>query len=422
MINKIFNKNISFEELYILFFPIAVILRSAFLNIYILVGAILLFLKIIKGKYEIKNKILFYGIVFFIFYLIIASINAENIFTSLKSSISQLRFIFFAFFISSLNLQKIDFKKIILIFSIIVNFVSADTLYQYYYGHDFFGIENDENNPHRLSGPFGKELIVGAFIAIMSIPIIAYLTSNINQISNFQKNYLFFSTILSFFTVLMSGERISLLILICSSFIIFLKNLNIKKIIIIFSLLVLVIFGAYKNIKSVNYKINEFAGLIMLMNESPHIKLFSSAIIVGSKNIIIGTGLKNYRVNCDALIKENYFDKFTNDIILCSSHPHNIYLEIFAECGIIGLILFLFLVIVNFQFFWKKRKEINDNIKFIFFSSLIILAAYLWPIRSSGSFFSTFSASFFWYFYGLLLLCINNNKQFKSNQSEQRSN
>lgn len=418
MINNIFKRQYTFDEIYLVCFPIAVLLRSVALNLYIILGAIFFIYKIFKNKIKIENKILFYPLITFILYLVVISFNAENAFIAFKSSISQFRFVFFAFFIASLDLEKINFKKIIIFYTLIVNFISLDTIHQYHFGYDFFGIEADVNTSFRLGGPFGTELIVGTFIAIMSIPIVSYLMYNIKKIKNFEKSYLFTTTLLSFLTVILSGERIALLIIIFTTFLIALKTIDLRKIIVIFIIFTVSLFGAYKNIKSINYKFNEFFSLIKLMNKSPHIRLFSSAVIVGSKNLFIGTGLKNYRINCDNLITENYKDKFTNETILCSTHPHNIYLEIFAECGLVGFLLFLLIIFVNVKYFWHRSKNISDNLKYIFYSALVILIAYIWPIRSSGSFFSTFSASFFWFFYGVMLLSAQSKTlNFSSNQS-----
>ena len=183
-----------------------------------------------------------------------------------------------------------------------------------------------------------------------------------------------------------------------------------KKFITFLTIFFVALILAYKNIESVNYKFKEFTSLIQQANKSPHIRLFSSAIIVGSNNPFIGSGLKNYREDCDLLQKSNFFDPYTKEEILCSSHPHNIYLEIFAESGLIGLSIFFYIIFKNINHFIKNRKKIDSEVKFIFYSSCIVLLAYLWPIKSSGSFFSTFSASFFWFFYGLILMTTKNKK------------
>ena len=40
----------------------------------------------------------------------------------------------------------------------------------------------------------------------------------------------------------------------------------------------------------------------------------------------------------------------------------------------------------------------------------MVLIIYVWPIKTSGSFFTTFNGSFFWFNLGLAMLLINNFK------------
>ena len=57
-----------------------------------------------------------------------------------------------------------------------------------------------------------------------------------------------------------------------------------------------------------------------------------------AKNKYFGVGLKNFRYVCD-----EKFDTFTQKKFLCSTHPHNLYLEILSETGLIGFVIFLVL-------------------------------------------------------------------------------
>jgi O-antigen ligase len=146
---------------------------------------------------------------------------------------------------------------------------------------------------------------------------------------------------------------------------------------------------------------------------SNHGKLFSSAYIVWKENYLIGSGLKNYRLVCNNLNNENFIDELTNTKIICSTHPHNVYFEVLAETGIIGLVIFLTFVILSVIFFLKNIKTIKIELNPLYYSSLIIFISYIWPIKSAGSFFSTYSASYFWFYYGILLMCIKNSNSKK---------
>ena len=61
------------------------------------------------------------------------------------------------------------------------------------------------------------------------------------------------------------------------------------------------------------------------------------------ENKILGVGVKNFRNYCN---EEKY--KVSN--LSCSTHPHNIYIQMLSETGIIG---FSFLMLI-FLFFSKK--------------------------------------------------------------------
>ena len=75
----------------------------------------------------------------------------------------------------------------------------------------------------------------------------------------------------------------------------------------------------------------------------------------------------------------------------CSTHPHNIYVQILGETGLIGL---LFLLFAFFYIYSKlisgllKIRKINKNFeKKIFF--YVPIAVYLFPFMPTGNFFNS---------------------------------
>ncbi len=125
---------------------------------------------------------------------------------------------------------------------------------------------------------------------------------------------------------------------------------------------------------------------------------------------LIGTGLKNFRVVCDP----KKINHITNDNYLCSTHPHNTYFELLVETGIIGFIIFLFFFITLVKNILVNFSLVNHNFKGFFLGSFILFLMYMWPIKSSGSIFSTFNASFMWFNIGIICLILNNKKRIKS--------
>ena len=108
---------------------------------------------------------------------------------ALQGAFSQLRFIFFAYFISTLSINPKNLEKIFQFTLIILFIVSLDTLLQFFTGKDIFGFTGDPLNPARLSGPFGDELIVGAYLTFILIPLLPYYIKFFNEHSK-RKNFL----------------------------------------------------------------------------------------------------------------------------------------------------------------------------------------------------------------------------------------
>jgi len=120
------------------------------------------------------------------------------------------------------------------------------------------------------------------------------------------------------------------------------------------------------------------------------------------ENKLFGVGNKMFRKLCS---DEKYFvNEFS-----CSTHPHNIYIQILAENGLIGFMFlisfFIYLLIKLFKEFisrnFQKIKNMSDK------SLLILMGVFLnlWPIVPSGNFFNNwfsiliyFPIGFFLYF------------------------
>ena len=128
----------------------------------------------------------------------------------------------------------------------------------------------------------------------------------------------------------------------------------------------------------------------------------------GKKNPIIGVGLKNFRVECDVQLENR------KPIIhpLCSTHPHNLYIEILAETGSIGFILFLLFIFNFFLNYINKNLLLKKNNEKNFFLTMLLLSliSFIWPISTSGSFFTTWNATFYWLIIGLIIFTSNQKK------------
>ena len=105
--------------------------------------------------------------------------------------------------------------------------------------------------------------------------------------------------------------------------------------------------------------------------------------------------------------------KYQEDQFSCSTHPHNFYIQLLAETGLIGsiflIIFYLWIVREYFKEIYKlfKKKQINLT-KYYFLSTLLIIFL---PISPSGNFFNNWVASNYSFSIGLLYFFINNNNE-----------
>tara|TARA_B110000459_G_scaffold158322_1_gene173523 strand:- start:99 stop:590 length:492 start_codon:yes stop_codon:yes gene_type:complete len=101
-------------------------------------------------------------------------------------------------------------------------------------------------------------------------------------------------------------------------------------------------------------------------------------------NKILGVGVKNFRNFCnDEKYKESRFS--------CSTHPHNSYLQILTEIGMIGF-LFLMGILLVFCRFIFKHMLLKKRGKYFFtdFEICVLsgIAIYLWPFIPTGNVFN----------------------------------
>ncbi len=97
------------------------------------------------------------------------------------------------------------------------------------------------------------------------------------------------------------------------------------------------------------------------------------------ENKIFGSGLKSFRINCE-------YGKNTT----CQTHPHNYFIEIMLDTGLIGLsLIYLIFIFAFFNFLKFYNGNINLQTRLISMPYFLIFFFEFFPLRSSGSFFTT---------------------------------
>ena len=363
-----------------------------------IISLIFIFYCLKKKNFSFFNNKYFFFFLAFYFYLVLNSLFNNFNFDSLKISVFFFRY--GVFVIAILALLEFDSKFVKLFFySIIIAFIILilDSFYEYIVGRNIFGWKNNYGLPDRLSSFFGEELILGSYLTRL-LPLFFGLAILLAQ----NKIKFLFIPIFIFaeVTIFLTGERSDFFFLNLSAIFIILFSTNLKRlrlIILIISLIVLAIitffnpsakerivdqtltdmnFNLEKNEKNENKK--------LLIFSDTHTQLYTTAYRMFLDNKAAGVGVKNFRNFCND-------EKYKAGNLSCSNHPHNYYLQIFSELGVIGI----FFVLVTLFYFTKnlvkhiiarlKKENYFNDVEICLISGLLI---FIWPIIPTGNVFN----------------------------------
>lgn len=390
-----------YTDYLIIFLPIIIILGSPAINFFLITSSVFFLYLSIKYKFWVWLKITWVRLfIVFWLYLILLSMFSIDFQNSFRASFFLIRFLFFALCIKYLAFNHFSYKKVFNVWFFILIFVCLDIWIQYFFGKDLFGYED---HGHRFAGLFGDELVAGAFLWKISAPIIGLIFYEKIFNNNKKYNYFILTFLIIPLTILITGERASFLMFLFSTFlsILFLSYFIKKfKFLIINILMVVFLSSALLMTDSVKNRYTDFLDILKNFNNSSYGVLFTSGIEVWRKNKLIGVGLKNFSIVCDMEVSP--IDKPHQP---CSTHPHNLYIQIISETGLIGLVLFFSFFVSFFahhlKIFFSLKK--NSDQSFLFISCMCFLFSFLWPLTTSGSFYSSWNGFFYWVMIGIIL-------------------
>ena len=414
---NIYHNLLFISSLLLFLFPAAQIsgpfLTDSFL---IITSIIFLFIYNYDKEFNLSKSYFFKLFIVFYIFLIITSILSENAMFSLKSSIPYIRFGIFSLSIFFILKHSNNFSKYFYIFLIItLSVLLFDGYFQFITGKNILGFQT--SRPDRLGSLFLDELILGSYLSKM-LPI--FCTFTLMNMKFCNKTYVFLFILLIYILIFLSGERAAFFLATIYLIMISLFLVSFKKL-LIFSLLVLICFGSLinlnKNIKSryidqmIDHTFIKNDGQILILPD--HLGLFISAIDIFQNNVLHGGGVKTFRINCKYVDKNkiNYLKEQFPPAKLCSTHPHNYYLQLLAETGIFG---FLFILTIFFKLLYNyfnhmyqskiNKKKVNKSYICIL-SGLIVM---MWPLTTSGNFFNNWICSGLFLSIGVYLFISNN--------------
>ena len=402
-----------------IFFPLSFIAGNLLINLNLLLviifGSIFLIKKNIKINYDLLILIFFLFCITLIISCIFNQINISKAFL-------YLRFLIFYFICFNLVKEKVfNLDKIFYFYAVITGIICLDLIFQYFLGYNMIGLEINKFGAIQKEVPtsfFLDEKIAGSFIQNFGfyLAFIIFFKFNNNSFYNIVlKSFLISLISISIFISFQRMPMIVWIFFLTIYGIIYYKS-KLLPILLSFAILALFInnfsskeiaesYGSFYNnakiigsrtLKSYNIMKNE--KLWEEVKADPkkaeyfergtgHSSLFAHAFYIWEDSKILGIGYKNF-------YNKTIEKKLTRE----TTHPHNYYLDVLVSTGLLGLIILIAYLIILFikviYFLIINIKKINQKKFDVLIVAFINFLVFFFPLKSSGSFFTTSNSTY----------------------------
>lgn len=411
------------KEKFLIFFPSALIaliplflITGPFLSdlCVLLVGIIFIInLYIEKNFAFLKNKFFFIFIIFFI-YLLFNSVVKYYDFHNLRTSIGYLRFgIFFMGVFYFLEKKPEIIQWLFFVFLFCFSILIIDGFLQYFIKTNFL---NAPTMDGRISSLFGSEYIMGSYLSRV-FPIFLGVTIYLYKD---KRNYIYLISVIFILIevlIFLSGERAAFFFNTLSAIfvIIMIKDFKLIRLFSLsVSLIIIILITNFDNsakkriwdetISQIGFK-TEKINLFSVVHESH----YKSAYKMYLDNKIIGIGVRNFRNFCN---DDRYNEENERS---CSTHPHNTYVQILAETGLVGFcfilglfIFFVFKTIYHLKNVIFRRSYYFNNLEICLLASILIS---IWPLAPTGNFFNNWISIVYYLPIGFFIWSLNKDKK-----------
>ena len=358
-----------------------------------------------------------------VYYMLIA-FQAIQVWVSFEGAFSFVRFVLFAvacqyWLLNHRQVRKhmvtsIELASILLVLA---------AWHQFFYGVDLLG--NPMYGP-RLTALSGK-LVVGGYLVMMSWPaVIKWFMYLGHPKKAFLKKIAYAIAIVMWIALTpVSAERTSTIWLVLGLFLMYLFLPQFRKYfytvglfgLVVASVVVVntpILLERMASIPAV--AVDATLASIDTQHETNNVysDLNQGAMIMFYDKPWLGTGLKQHWIACTSKNLRN-----------CVTTPQNMYLELLANTGLIGTVLFLALMLIWAQYMWHRRAKLSKtDIKFdklgiyttkivndpILLGVLICLLIRIFPFVTTSSLYFSWSGITFWWMGTWLMAALEDKK------------
>ncbi|MEC8109145.1 MAG: O-antigen ligase family protein [Pseudomonadota bacterium] len=251
----------------------------------------------------------------------------------------------------------------------------------------------------RLTWPYG-DLVPGNYLAKAGLPafcvMVALAAGGKGKTAFAMGALASFSLALS----VLAGERINLVIRICSGVLAFftwrIKWQRLLTVIPIFFALIVTIF-IFQGGMDPRFTLAFTQELPTSVSSDYYMKM-GGGIVAFLDSPLLGIGTANYRDLCPDILAEH-------SAFRCDNHPHNFYIQILAEIGILGFMSGLFMISAIVISLFRAGCANKRNV--VAATAYIVPLGLFFPLQSTADFFGQWNNIFLWSAVALSMASIN---------------
>ena len=401
------KNKILYNYFFILFsiIPISIVIGPAvsLVNILLIDLSFIFLIFYTKDFYFLKNKT-FKLIVLLYLYLIFNSLISQDFLIGANRNFGFIRFIIFFTAFNYFFYTRKSFNKILVIWALTIFLICLDVYFESYTGKNILGYGHGT----RVFSFFKDEPIVGGYISAFYLIITGYFYFIFKGYSKKYKILFLIISILLLISIVLSGERANAIKAFIGFFVFYILNKNFvfKEKFISLILLIILFVGIYSSsyYLKLRYggqtfdKLNSKEKIVKAYENFLYFRIYKSGFEVFKKYPLLGVGNKNYRLQ-NACIVNFVENDGINDgtdmkstIMLCQTHPHQIYIEFLSEHGVVGSIILLTII---FKLIFSKFNIVLKSKNYLQLGCIVYLSTLFTPILPSGSFFSDYNLTIF---------------------------
>ncbi len=347
-----------------------------------------------KQDWEWTNQTWVKSVFVFWIWCLISSILSPDPLFSFQQAVVWIRFPIYAMAVQAWLGSRKDFRELMLVFIALGMFLMNLILIS----------EMILEPKHRLSWPYG-DLVPGGYLGKFCLPVTCFLAAYIFSVLSMKSLIAGVFFLMTLIVTMLTGERVSFLILTCGSIMTALiwkpKLLNTLGILILIKSSIIVFLIAKPSMIS-RYTYDFLDHNPILNTEGYYWGSWRSGIQQAFETPFKGIGASGTRKTCKELPVNT--PNWLPGKNYCGNHPHNFYIQLLAETGIIGFLLgcFMFFSIIKTCFIERK----NNPKDFLCATAFVIPFAFFFPLQNTNSFFGQWGNLFTWFAIGFSMSSI----------------